>query len=135
MKRNPKRQPGEAYGVDSYRVAIVRACDKAFPPPGELARLMVKGQKGKRWETMKEWKARLGAKRWAELTAWWAAHRWHPHRLRHNAATKIRERYGAEAAKLAPGVVNMDVMEIYGERDAKLVERVHVRSGVESFNG
>ena len=28
-KRQPKRQPGEHYSVDSYRQAIHRACDKA----------------------------------------------------------------------------------------------------------
>lgn len=95
--RNPKRRPGEKYTVDSYRRAIDRACDKAD--------LWAKGGKivGNDDRVIPHW---------------------HPHRLRHNAATNIRSKYGAEAAKLALGVQNLDVAEIYAERDAKVVERV-----------
>ena len=36
-KRRPKRSPGEWYEVASYRRAIHRACDRAFPAPEEVA--------------------------------------------------------------------------------------------------
>jgi integrase len=95
--RRPKRPPADAYTVDSYRRAIARACDRA-----------------------NEWER--GGKVVAN-DATLIGH-WHPHRLRHNAATSIRQRYGAEAAKLAIGVKNMDVAELYAERDLKVVERI-----------
>jgi len=96
-RRNPKRVPSDAYTPDSYRVAVARACKRA-----------------------NEW-AKGGLV--VENNTVQVPH-WHPHRLRHNRATTIRAKYGAEAAKLAIGVKNMDVAEIYAERDDALVERV-----------
>ena len=74
-KSKPKRQPGEQYDKNSYRRAIIRACDKA------------------------------GVKRW------------HPHQLRHNAATKIRRLYGIEGAIAVLGHKIGIVTEIYAEQD------------------
>jgi integrase len=42
---------------------------------------------------------------------------WHPHQLRHNAATKIRRRYGLEGAMAVLGHKYGLVTEIYAERD------------------
>jgi integrase len=36
-KRRPRRQPGEVYDASSYRRAIARACEAAFPQPKEFA--------------------------------------------------------------------------------------------------
>ena len=89
--------------VDSYRRAIERGCDDAFPPPGDLARRRIKGERRTRWELVAEWKARLGTEGWAGLEAWRASHRWHPHQLRHNAATFIRKEFGIESGAGHPG--------------------------------
>ncbi|MHC4452704.1 MAG: tyrosine-type recombinase/integrase [Planctomycetota bacterium] len=40
---------------------------------------------------------------------------WHPHRLRHNAATALREQYGIEAARVILGHRSAAVTEIYAE--------------------
>jgi integrase len=58
-----RRTFGRCYSVNSYRRAIWRACDKAFPAPEDLA-----GE---------------------ELRAWRKAHRWSPNQLRHARATLI----------------------------------------------
>lgn len=42
---------------------------------------------------------------------------WHPHRLRHSAATRIRAAYGLEAAQVVLGHSRADVTEVYAERD------------------
>lgn len=94
--RAPKRKAGARYNVAAYRRAIARACDTAFPPPSELA----------------------GADpRDPRIVAWRAAHRWHPHQLRHNAATAYRKKYGIEVAQVILGHRTLSVTEVYAERD------------------
>ena len=90
---NPKWTPGLRYTTDTYRCAIVRACDRAFPPPESLAR----GQ----GETLGQWRARLTAQQKAELATWRKAHRWHPHQLRHDGATELRKEFGLRQLELS----------------------------------
>jgi hypothetical protein len=119
-ERKPARKPKERYTVGSYRRAIARACDAAFPPDESLARRRVAKEpdgKARRWETDKEWRARLGEKKWVKLHEWQDAHRWHPHQLRHNAATRLRKQYGLEAARVVLGQRSGAVAEIYAEID------------------
>lgn len=113
----PRRRPRDRYTVNTYRRAIERGCDDASPPPGDLACRRVKGERGTRWETTPEWKARLGAEKWKELRAWRRTHRWHPHQLRHNAATYIRKEFGIEVARVILGHRTASVTEIYAELD------------------
>ncbi len=116
-ERRPRVVPGGRYTVDSYRRAIARACDRAWPPPKELRR--------RAGETIDAWVARLEAAGLAgELRAWQRRHRWHPHQLRHTFATAVRKRFGAEAARVALGHASLDVTEIYAERDRELAQRI-----------
>jgi integrase len=101
VKKKPKRTAGKHYTTASYRRAIHRACDLAFPhldlgetkaselPPAQLA----------------------------ELRAWQSSHRWSPNRLRHSAATEIRRQFGLEAAQVILGHAAADVTQVYAERD------------------
>ncbi|HVX85299.1 MAG TPA: site-specific integrase [Phycisphaerae bacterium] len=107
---------GDVYGVASYRRAIARACAAAFPPPAPLAQLPD--------ETRAAWRARLSPENREELAAWNAAHSWHPHQLRHNAATEIRARYGIETARIILGHRSAAITEVYAERDLRAAERV-----------
>jgi integrase len=51
--------------------------------------------------------------------------RWHPHRLRHSAATGIRREFGVDVARVLLGHTSPIVTEIYAELDqAKAVEAV-----------
>ncbi len=74
-KAKPKRKPGEQYTKNSYRGAIVRACEKA------------------------------------------GVSRWHPHQLRHNCGTKVRQLYGLDGAVAVLGHKLGIVTEIYAEQD------------------
>jgi len=100
-KRNPKRSAGECYSTGSYRRAIHRACDKAFPHP-------TLGYKLRSCFTDAEKK---------ELREWQSGHHWSPNQLRHTAATEIRQKFGLEAAQIILGHSSADVTQVYAERD------------------
>jgi site-specific recombinase XerC len=89
--------------VNSYRRAVHRACAFAFPASDDLP----EGQQ-------KEWRR---------------AHQWHPNRLRHSAATLIRQQFGLEAAQVALGHASADVSQIYAERDFALAMQVMQKIG------
>jgi hypothetical protein len=105
---NPKRPKRQRYDDISYRNAIYRACDKAFPAPPPLAK--------KRDETRKEWLARLTAEQREELRTWQRAHCWHPNRLRHTRGTELRS-YGLDLAKTVLGHTKVETTQIYAEKD------------------
>jgi integrase len=108
-KRCPQRSAGNRYSVDSYRRAIHRACDLAFPAPEPLCR-----DDG---ESIEQWQERLTEQQQAALNQWQSDHRWSPNRLRHSAGTEIRKRYGLEAAQVILGHASADVTQVYAERD------------------
>ncbi|MBA3484734.1 MAG: site-specific integrase [Pirellulales bacterium] len=106
-KRKPKRSAGDCYTTCSYRRAIHRACDKAFPHPTLGDAVVFKLRK----EELKE------------LRDWQSEHRWAPNQLRHAAATEVRREFGLEAAQVILGHSQANVTEIYAERDlAKGIE-------------
>ncbi|MBN2292168.1 MAG: site-specific integrase [Pirellulales bacterium] len=114
-KKMPKRTAGEKYITESYRRAIHRACDSAFPVAEPLCR--------RDGESVKQFQERLTEKQLAELDQWQSDHRWSPNRLRHSAGTEIRKRYGLEAAQVILGHASADVTQVYAERDlTKAVE-------------
>lgn len=95
-KENPKRKPGARFTTNTYHRAIQYVCDRTFPPPPLLTK--------RDGETVDAWRDRLEAEGlWDDLAAWRRAHRFHPHQLRHNAATELRKAFGLEAAQLTLG--------------------------------
>jgi integrase len=108
----PERAPGERYDTDSYRQAIARACDRAFPHP-VLAELSRKDLGAARRAELEAWcEIHRG-----EIDAWRQAHRWYPHQLRHTAATAIRRQFGLDAARACLGHSSPVVTEVYAELD------------------
>src|SRR5262249_41916214 len=89
-KKRPKKLPQDHYTVASYRRAISYACQQAFSVPEHLQpRLKADGKR----ETRKEWRAGLAPEEKAEIHRWHREHSWHPHQLRHNAATNLRKEF------------------------------------------
>lgn len=117
----PKRMAKERYTRVSYGQAVERACDRAFPPIGDLARLPK--------ESVAKWWARLTAQQREAVKAWRKEHRWHPNQLRHSYATKARKAFSLEHAGAALGYAKMSVTELYAERDAGLAAAVAARLG------
>jgi integrase len=109
---NRKRPPTDHYLIASYRRAVRRACERAFPLPEGLKRL--------RGETKEAYEARLTDQDRADIKAWRKDHHWHPHQLRHSAATRLRKLFGAELARIVLGHSSLAVTEIYAERDLAL---------------
>ena len=85
----PRRTAADRYTSNSYRRAIIRACDRA-----DEAAQPQSGGGGKR-----------------------LVPRWHPHQLRHSFLTAVRAAFGIEAARVAGGHHSLDVTELYAERD------------------
>lgn len=54
---------------------------------------------------------------------------WHPHQLRHNAATFIRKEYGIEAARVVLGHRSPAVTELYAEIDQAKAAEIMLRVG------
>ncbi len=106
-KKNPKSTPMDQYTPGSYLRAVYYGCEKAFPHP-ELSKIPARRLTEKQKEKLKQWKRE---------------HRWHPHQLRHNAATNLRKSFGIEAARVILGHKTAGVTEIYAEIDeAKAAE-------------
>jgi integrase len=55
--------------------------------------------------------------------------RWHPHQLRHSAATNIRATHGPDAARAVLGHSDARTTEVYAERDREQAARVMRESG------
>ena len=96
-----RKARGNCYTPAAYRRAIARACDRAFPHPASSA---IK-------------KKDLTPDQRRELAAWRKAHRWHPHQLRHSAATRIRRRFGLEGAQAVLGHSELGSTQIYAEKN------------------
>ncbi len=54
---------------------------------------------------------------------------WHPNQLRHSHATRVRHRFGLEAAQAALGHERADVTQIYAERNTALASSVAAEIG------
>lgn len=121
VTRRPVRSPGARYITGAYRRAIARGCELAFPPPPALAKLPD--------ESVRAWKNRLTAEQRVELRQWFRQHCWHPHRLRHTAATAIRKSFGMEAARVTLDQADAGTTAVYAERDAALARQVAAAIG------
>ena len=121
VKDAPQRTAGDRYTTDAYRRAITRACDQALQPPPPLAR--------RDDETEAKWQKRLTEAQRADLDAWRKAHRWHPHQLRHDAATELRKEFGIEAARIILGHRSATITEVYAEKDEQQAVAAMVKIG------
>lgn len=57
------------------------------------------------------------------------SHRWNPHRLRHNAATRVREQFGIEAAKDLLGHSSLSTAMIYAEKSMDRMKEIARMAG------
>jgi integrase len=93
----PRKAPGAKYNADSYRRAVARACDLA----DEWAKGgIVVGNKER------------------------IIPRWHPHQIRHNTATKLRAKYGLEAAQVILGHKTLTATQIYAEKNIEKAKQI-----------
>jgi integrase len=117
VARRTKARPGQGhadhYDRRTYRQAVVRACDRAFPHP------LLSGIKPKA----------LTVDQRRELKEWRRRQRWSPLRLRHTAATTIRSRFGLEASQVVLGHAKTDVTQLYAERDLAKAHTIMAEMG------
>lgn len=120
-KEDPERPKGDVYDRTSYARAIARAIRMAFPSPEHLAQ----GPN----ETKKQWQKRLTPRQKIELKEWHKQFHWHPHQLRHNAATFLRKEFGLETARIILGHRSAVITEVYAEMDQQKALEAIVRVG------
>jgi integrase len=116
-KANPVRKPGARYTVGSYRRAIERGCEVAFGMPKDL-----KPSRAPEGATPDEQAAHAAHaeqehERKAKRAEWRKANVWHPHQLRHNAATWLRKEFGIDVARIILGHTSDTMTAVYAERD------------------
>jgi integrase len=127
----PEKAPADRYDTDSYGRAITYGCDRANPHPveadAETRRKSAKSPAERQAiaNALATWR-KENAK---ELRAWRKAHRWRPHRLRHNAATWLRKEFGLDVARVILGHSTPVVTEIYAEIDAEKALRAMEQIG------
>jgi site-specific recombinase XerD len=80
-------------------------------------------------ESTSAWRARLTPEEKADLRVWRKEFCWHPHRLRHNAATRIRKEHGIELTRIVLGHARMAATEIYAEVDRRQAMEVIAKIG------
>lgn len=97
-KKRPQKTPGDRYRGDSYRRAIKYALLKAFPVPPGLSP--------------------------QQADQWRHEHHWHPHQLRHNAATQLRKDFGIDAAQTILGHKSLAVTQVYAEKDEEAAVKI-----------
>lgn len=120
-KRKPKRAPRDRYDANTYRRAIHRACDKAFPVPDELC--PAKGRFNVAWVASLCPIAKIA------LAKHYAENRWSPNRLRHSMATEVRRQFGLEHAQVTLGHSAANMTERYAEQDADKAREVALKIG------
>jgi integrase len=102
VKDTPLRQAGKHYTVTGLQHTIAKAIKRAFRPAG-----------------MSD----------SEFKTWKPVQHWHPHQLRHNAATFLRKEFGIETARIILGHRSAVITEVYAELDQQKAMDAVVRIG------
>jgi integrase len=115
-RRVRRSAPKERYTVASYRRAIARACEIAFELPEELkpSRGDNAVQKAEKAVKRKEWRRK---------------NVWHPHQLRHTAATKLASAFGLDNARAMLGHKTVSTTLLYAALDRKMAAEIAKKVG------
>lgn len=130
-RQRPQGDVGDRFDVSIYRRSVERGLEKAFPLPPELGLQLVPHPiSGKsHLESRAAWWSRLTDEQKAQVRAWRKAHYFHPHQLRHSAATTIRREFGIETARVILGHTSIDTTTIYAEEDRKKAASAMLKLG------
>lgn len=104
IKRRAPVTAGDQYTNDSYRRAVTRGCELAYPAPKNVD---------------------VPAK-----SAWRQKHNWSPNQLRHSLATEVRQsEQSLESVAAVLGHANISTSEIYAERNMQMAVEIMKRIG------
>lgn len=113
-KADPKRAPGDRYTTAAYGKAIRYAIDRANRAiEAELRR-----------ETPDATDEQI-----AEALATRGVPHWHPHQLRHTAATRLRREHGLDVARAVLGQRSLGMADAYAELDHAAARQAAQQSG------
>ena len=117
--KSRKSTPGRAVNAHAYLVAIRRGSDKADRIARQEQENKIAEAEGR--EPVIVPKAVPANERIVPS--------WHPHQLRHSAATAVRKAFGLEAAQVVLGHSSADITQTYAERNLSLAQRVAAECG------
>jgi len=128
-KRKPRKAPTNRYDTTSYCRAIARACEVAFNMPAELKTVSADMPKPDDTPEQLASKAAQRKEKAAQRSVWHHTWCWHPHQLRHSAATRLRKDFGLEAAQVILGHRTLTVTQVYAERNVAAAQDVMAAVG------
>ncbi len=128
-KRKPRKVPTDRYHTTSYGRAVTRACEIAFSMPSELRTVNSERPKPDDSRNSLAQKADCRMNKAAKRREWHRNWCWHPHQLRHTAATRLRKEFGLEAAQVVLGHRTVTVTQIYAERNLSAAQEVMAKVG------
>lgn len=100
--KDAARQAGKHYTPTGLGHTIAKAIKRAFRPDGMSDK---------------------------EFKTWKPPQHWHPHQLRHNAATYLRKEFGLDTARIILGHRSAVITEVYAEMDQQKAMEAVVRVG------
>jgi len=115
------RSVNECYSTQSFRTAVLVACERAFECPAAIRSSALR--KRRKHETDTDFNQRRERGK-----SWRAKHCWSPNQLRHNKATELRAADNIEAAQVILGHSSVKTTERYAEQDlsrAVEIARIH----------
>lgn len=129
-RRKPRKSPGQGYTVESYGRAIKDACTWAFEMPAEMReKRRDKEAEAKLSEQERAELAKTRAHRSTQRTEWRRQNCWHPHQLRHSAATRWRATHGPEITLVLLGDKTTSMVDVYAEKDHVAAQQVAMKIG------
>jgi integrase len=120
----PNKEPGERYTVEAYCHAIAKACKIAFGMPAEYHEPRGKRAREAEAALNPDVQTKRREDRMTKRAEWRRLHVWHPHQLRHNAATRLRKDFGLEAAQVILGHKTLAVTEVYAEKNVEAAKKI-----------
>lgn len=108
---------GECYTTASYRLAIHRACERAFGMPKHLRQISKKLPEAEQLQLRKE------------AAAWRAEYCWNPNQIRHTVAGMVEAEYGLVGVQRVLSHRHANTSEIYARRDAAEAASIMAKLG------
>jgi integrase len=128
-KAKPERKVHPRYDRRTYYRAVLYGCEIAFKMPREFRSSESDRPRKTDTPAQVKAKAKVRADKAAKRCAWHAANAWHPHQVRHSAATEITKKSGKDVAQTVLGHTTTRMTDTYVEPDIERAREVMERIG------
>lgn len=130
--RKRKRPTGHRYTVASFCRAIKYGCAARWPAPERETVERLARELKRPGLTLRDARKKVlkdNPKLAETIKAHDKAHSFHPHQLRHTAATRLRKEFGIEAAQVMLGHKTIRITELYAEKNLDAARKIAAEVG------